>query len=205
MLKDLVVYGASWHGREVMQVCRDTGMYMGSACFLDDGLSGRKVDGIDVFSGYLLHEGSFIETHRFIVAIGNNQSRLRIGNDILAKGGEIETVVHPSALVWPHAEIGIGTVIFPRAIVSVAAKVGRFCIVNKHATIGHGTVLGDGANISDSCAMSGNVGTESFMGLHAVAIPGVDIGDRCIVGAGAAVVRSVPDDTTVVGVPARAL
>ena len=203
MLKDLVVYGAGWHGREVMQVCRDTGMYMGSVCFLDDGLSGRKIDGIDVFSGYLLHEGAFTETHRFVVAVGNNRSRLRIGDDIISKGGQIETVVHPSALIWQDAEIGLGTVIFPRAIVSVAAKIGRFCIVNKHATIGHGAILGDGANISDSCAMSGNVGSESFMGLNSVCIPGVDIGDRCTIGAGAAVIRSVPDDTTVVGVPAR--
>ena len=127
-----------------------------------------------------------------------------IGDDIISSGGQIETVVHPSALIWQDAEIGLGTVIFPRAIVSVAAKIGRFCIVNKHATIGHGAILGDGANISDSCAMSGNVGSESFMGLNYVCIPGVDIGDRFKIGFGCRCHPiSVPDDTTVVGVPAR--
>ncbi len=201
-MKSLCLYGASWHGREVMQIALDAGLYMGRACFIDDHQSG-VIDGFPVMPGSMARETEFLSSYRFLVTIGDNITRIRIGNEIIAQGGEVITLVHPSALVWRYAEIDVGSVIFPRAIVSVAAKVGKFCIVNKHATVGHGAVMEDGANISDSTAMSGRVGMCSFMGLHAVAIPGVDIGSHCTVGAGAAVIRNVPDGATVVGVPAR--
>lgn len=46
---------------------------------------------------------------------------------------------------------------------------------------------------------------EAFVGLGAVIINGVTVGRRATVGAGAAVVRDVPDGVTVVGNPARPL
>ena len=36
-------------------------------------------------------------------------------------------------------------------------------------------------------------------------MPGVRIGDRCVVGVGSVVTRSIPDGTVAVGNPARAL
>jgi acetyltransferase-like isoleucine patch superfamily enzyme len=36
-------------------------------------------------------------------------------------------------------------------------------------------------------------------------IPGISIGARCVVGAGAVVTSNVPDGVTVAGVPARAI
>lgn len=206
MLKPLAIYGASWHGREVLQIAMDANVYIGQGCFLDDSEDSgepRNLDGLPILTGSFLNDPTFIEAHRFIVTIGNNAARLRIGRHILNLGGEVITIVHPSALWWRGATVDVGSVIFPRAIMSVDAKVGQFCIVGKHATVGHGAVMGDGSNISDYCAMSGKVGSESFMGLHAVCIPGVDIGERCTVGAGAVCTQSIPDGVTAVGVPAK--
>jgi len=201
MLKHLCLYGASWHGREVFCIAIDSGLYIGRGCFLDDSKTG-KVDGMPILPGSMAKDPEFLSSHRFLVTIGDNEARLRIGREIEKRGGEVISLVHPSALLWSN-DIGKGSVIFPRAIVSIGAKVGDFCIVNKHATVGHGAVMEDGSNIADSTAMSGRIGTCSFMGLHAVAIPDVDIGSHCTVGAGAVVIRSVPDGATVVGVPAR--
>jgi maltose O-acetyltransferase len=49
------------------------------------------------------------------------------------------------------------------------------------------------------------IGRDCWIGGGAIIQPGVTIGDRCIVGAGAVVTRDVPDDTIVVGNPARPL
>jgi acetyltransferase-like isoleucine patch superfamily enzyme len=46
-------------------------------------------------------------------------------------------------------------------------------------------------------------GEDVFIGTGAVIIPGIHIGARAIVGAGATVIRDVPDGVTVVGCPAR--
>lgn len=49
------------------------------------------------------------------------------------------------------------------------------------------------------------IGSDVFVGARAVLMPGVRIGDRCIVAAGSVVTRSVPDGTIVGGNPARAI
>lgn len=48
-----------------------------------------------------------------------------------------------------------------------------------------------------------SIGKDCWIGGHATVLPGVIIGDRCVVGAGAVVTRDVPDDSVVVGNPAR--
>lgn len=47
------------------------------------------------------------------------------------------------------------------------------------------------------------IGDDCWIGGSAVICPGVRIGHRCVVGAGSVVTRDVPDDTVVVGNPAR--
>ncbi len=47
------------------------------------------------------------------------------------------------------------------------------------------------------------VGPDTWIGAKATITPGVTVGARCIVGAGAVVTRSVPDDHIAAGVPAR--
>jgi acetyltransferase-like isoleucine patch superfamily enzyme len=47
-----------------------------------------------------------------------------------------------------------------------------------------------------------SVGLGALVGIGAAVLPGISIGCRAIVGAGAVVTRNVPDDATVVGVPA---
>lgn len=47
------------------------------------------------------------------------------------------------------------------------------------------------------------VGRNCFVGAHAIIMPGVRIGDQCIVGSGAVVTRDVPAHSIVVGNPAK--
>ena len=50
----------------------------------------------------------------------------------------------------------------------------------------------------------GNIGRDARIGANATLLPGVRIGARALVGAGAVVTRDVPPGTLVVGNPARA-
>lgn len=47
------------------------------------------------------------------------------------------------------------------------------------------------------------IGSHVFFGARSVVLPGVTIGDKVVVAAGAVVAKDVPDDTVVAGVPAR--
>lgn len=47
------------------------------------------------------------------------------------------------------------------------------------------------------------IGKRCFIGAHAIIMPGVTIGDECIVGTGSVVTKSVPSNTIVAGNPAK--
>ena len=47
------------------------------------------------------------------------------------------------------------------------------------------------------------VGEDCWLGANVTILPGVTVGDRCIIGAGSVVTHDVPDDSIYVGNPAR--
>lgn len=50
-----------------------------------------------------------------------------------------------------------------------------------------------------------NVGDNVYIGLNCTILPGTNIGNNVIVGAGSVVTRSVPDNSVAAGVPARVI
>jgi acetyltransferase-like isoleucine patch superfamily enzyme len=49
------------------------------------------------------------------------------------------------------------------------------------------------------------IGSDVFIGVNAIVMPGVRIGNRVIIGAGSVVTKDVPDDVVCVGVPAKVI
>lgn len=47
------------------------------------------------------------------------------------------------------------------------------------------------------------VGDDVYIGIRSIILPGVTIGNRCVIGAGSVVARDIPDNTVAAGVPAR--
>lgn len=49
------------------------------------------------------------------------------------------------------------------------------------------------------------VGNDVYIGNNVIILPGVNIGNRVVVGAGAVVTKDIPDNSVAVGVPARVI
>lgn len=49
------------------------------------------------------------------------------------------------------------------------------------------------------------VGDNTFIGMRAMILPGVEIGSNCVIGAGSVVTRSVPSGMVAAGVPAKVI
>lgn len=47
------------------------------------------------------------------------------------------------------------------------------------------------------------VGSNTFVGFHAIILPGITIGENCLIAAGAVVAKDVPDGSVAAGNPAR--
>lgn len=76
--------------------------------------------------------------------------------------------------------------------------------------IGDMTLIAPGARVLTHDFVGGymrdtRIGARCFVGANAIILPGVNVGDQCIVAAGAVVTRDVPAHSLVAGNPARVL
>jgi acetyltransferase-like isoleucine patch superfamily enzyme len=49
------------------------------------------------------------------------------------------------------------------------------------------------------------IGNDVYIGIRTIILPGVTVGNRCIIGAGSVVSKSIPDNSVAAGVPARVI
>jgi acetyltransferase-like isoleucine patch superfamily enzyme len=91
------------------------------------------------------------------------------------------------------------------ATINPLASIATGAICNTGCIIEHECVVGEFAHIGPGAVLCGNVkvGAGSFVGANAVIRQGITIGNNAMIGAGAVVVKDVPDNVTVMGIPAK--
>jgi bifunctional UDP-N-acetylglucosamine pyrophosphorylase / glucosamine-1-phosphate N-acetyltransferase len=90
---------------------------------------------------------------------------------------------------------------------SEGVKMGHFSYIG-NATIGANTNIGAGtitANYDGEKKNSTEIGEDVFIGSDTMLVAPLKLGDGARTGAGAVVTKNVPEDTLVVGMPARAI
>ncbi len=202
----LAILGASGHGKVVADTAECCDWL--HVEFFDDAwpLSPRN-GGWPVVGDTVALLDRLNEFDGVVVAIGNNRIRNTKLLELQAKGAQLVTLVHPAACVSRYSSIGVGSVVFAGAVVNADACIGMGSILNTGCSIDHDCVLGNAVHVSPGARLAGGVqvGEQSWVGIGASVRQLIRIGARVVVGASAAVVADVPDDVTVVGVPARVL
>lgn len=208
-MNKLIIWGASGHGKVVLDVVRAQGGFT-SIVFIDD--ASRKLSG--EFQGCRVAgartELASLRTSgyaHFVVAIGCNAARAECFQAARRIGIEPATLVHPTAAVSQSATIGRGTVVMPNAVINPDSVIGANCIINSGAIVEHDCCIADHVHLSPGVVLGGGVRVcaYSHIGLNASVLPEIEVGERAIVGAGAVVLEWVAPGDTVAGVPAKSL
>ena len=201
----LLIVGAGGHGKVTLDCALENKKYRRIAFLADDEAVGGELAGHPV----LLESRNSLERlagefDEFIIAVGDNHIRMEKTDHFIANGLRPATLIHPGAAVSAFAEISPGTVIFANAVVNAFAVIGRSCIINSGAVVEHDCVIGDGAHISPKVALGGSVsvGQKSWLCLGSIVANNLRIGAETVIGAGAVVLRDVPDGVLAAGVPA---
>ena len=140
-----------------------------------------------------------------VIAIGNNEARLRLADIAQATGLLLPTIVHPTALISPSATLGEGTQVMARSFIGPKAALGRLVLVNTGAIVEHECSIEDGAHIAPGSVLCGavQVGKSCFVGPGSVVTLGRRIGSGSRLGAGSVLLNDLDPGMTAVGVPAR--
>jgi sugar O-acyltransferase (sialic acid O-acetyltransferase NeuD family) len=201
----LIIVGAGGHGKIVADIARSLGRWE-KIVFLDDRYPGSTTVSEWEIIGKISDTKKYLsEFHEAVVAIGANSLRLEVLKRMLNEGFSFPVLIHPDASVSRSAKLGVGTVVCVQSAVDIDTEIGMGAIINAGATIAHDCRLGDGVHVSPGGRVSGGVtvGECTWLGSGSIVRELVTIGRRVVVGAGSVVIRDVPDQVTVVGVPSR--
>ncbi|TKH33151.1 acetyltransferase [Paenibacillus polymyxa] len=202
-----IVFGAGGHAKVIVDILRTSGEEIIGV--LDDHCKEETWNGLPLLEGRNQID-QLVSLHpeaRFLVAIGDNTTRLKMVSQFKAAGVKFGNAIHPSAVISPSSFIGEGSVIMPNSVINADAYVGEHVIVNTAATVDHDCRIEDFAHISPGVHMAGGVqiGRGAHIGIGANLIPGIRVGCNTLVGAGSCVIRHLPDNVTAVGCPAKVI
>ena len=120
--------------------------------------------------------------------------------------------ISQNACVQGDVEIGENCIVLPGAVIRGdfgSIKIGKNVLIEDNAVV-HGAPLGldigDNVTIGHGAVVNGRrIGNKVLVGINASVLHEVEIGDRCIIAAGAVVTQGmkVPSGSFVAGVPAE--
>ena len=204
--------GAGGHARVVIEILRLlsgyelVGLLDPRQELWDSDVLGVPVLGDDRLLSELRNQGvdfAFIG----LGTVGDTRPRRRLYEIVRRQGFQFIKAIHPQSIIAPSVELGHGPTIMAGAVINTGAKLGDNVIVNTGSIVEHDCIIGDHVHIATGARLAGTVrvGEGAHIGLGASILQGLEVGQNAIVGAGAVVISNVPDNTVVVGVPARIL
>lgn len=140
-----------------------------------------------------------------VCPVGNCKNRKMLIDKLSSHFTHFPNLIHPTAQISKHAELGEGNLFSQNVVIQPGAKIGNFNTFNIAA------ILGPLAEITDYCTINANVMVASeskilpftYIGMGANIIQRINIGENCMIAANSLVTRSLPDDSRVIGIPAR--
>jgi sugar O-acyltransferase (sialic acid O-acetyltransferase NeuD family) len=212
MKKKVVIIGAGGFAREVLDIfeaCNqekityDVLGYIVEARF---GAAGTLVNEKPILGDFdwLGEHGDDVSV---VCGVGAPQHRRRLIQKAMEFDCRFCNVIHPSVIATRWVEMGVGNVIGAGSILTNQIRIGDHVHINLDCTIGHDAVFEDFVTLAPGVHISGNVTLSQGcnVGTGANILEKINVGSWSTVGAGSTIVRDVPSNTTVVGVPGRVI
>lgn len=208
-MKKIAIIGAGGFGREVKMLIDQINAVGNKYQFIgyyDDGKEkGTLINGFPVL-GKVADLNNVSEEIAVALALGNPAYKKNVVALINNSKITYETLIHPSVLIGNDAvSIGKGTVICAGNIITCNIMIKDYVTINLACTIGHDTILESYVSLMPAVNVSGEVVIEEavYVGTGAKIINQVSVGKNTTIGAGAVVSKSLPENCTAVGIPAK--
>ena len=205
-----IIVGAGTYGEVYLAYLQEAGVNV--VGFLDDDpkYNNQSVRNVPVIGPIAkletLKETDGVEA--VYCPLGNNMLRVKFLSKARKLGYKTPNYIHPSVIISPNVSIGegvyvlLGTTIMPHTIIK------DFVMISMGVHLAHHCVLDEGVFLSTGCNFGASIHAYryAYCGISSTIMTGIhELGENCLIGAGAVVIRDVPDRAVVAGVPAKVL
>jgi len=143
---------------------------------------------------------SLVRSHAIIYASNTIGSHFITGHHIMLRSGN--TIGHHSSVgnfSELHGDASIGNHVRIHSNVCIC----EYAVVHDFVWIFPGSILSNGVTPPGNELIGPEVGAYSVLAVNAVLLPGVKIGENCLIGASSVVTKDVSDFSVAVGSPAK--
>jgi len=179
--------------------------------YMFDPLSTKPLFKSDlIFSNKVNDFKMFIKKSKYFsvcIAREDGFARYGISKELEKLNLKAITVKSKLSHIHKNSKIGSGMIAMAKSYVNRGVKMGDYCIMNTGAIVDHECEIGNGVHLMGGCYLAGRVKIGNFtsVGATATILPDIKVGNFSIIGAGAVVTKNVPNNTVVVGNPAKFL
>jgi len=176
--------------------------------YIDD----RKEKHHQSFMGYSILGGPEIipeltkdnDIYFFVTYYGKLSNFRKMVNTAESYGCKFANLIHPS-INMKYVKIGKGCFLAEGCSIGANVEIGNYINARLRSVICHNTKIEDFSFIGPNATVGSGVTLKEgcFIGTGATILRTKTVGKKSVAGAGAVVVKNVPDGITVVGVPAK--
>ena len=205
-----IIIGAGTYGEVYLAYFQEAGMDI--VGFLDDDpkYANQKVRGIPVL-GPVSKLETLMKTdgiEAVYCPLGNNKLRVKFLEHARELGYKTPNYIHPSVIISPNVSIGEGVYILLGTTIMPHTTIKDYVMISMGIHLAHHCVLDEGVFLSTGCNFGASIHAHkyAYCGISSTIMTGIhELGEDCLIGAGAVVIRDVPDRAIMAGVPAKVL
>jgi acetyltransferase EpsM len=133
---------------------------------------------------------------KFVLTVGSYpEFRMKIAKIFDELSFDLETLIHPTAVISSNVQIGSGTLIFANVHIGTGTIIGKAGFISSNSSIEHHNVIGDGFCTGPNLNTSGGVeiGEQVRFGMSVSVEPGVVIGRNCTIASGLVITKNIAE------------
>lgn len=203
-MKKLVIFPYNGNGLEAIDCINNEFEFLG---FIDDT---PEKQGMNEY-GHRVYDRSFLISNPnvLVLAVPGSPASFKIRHTIIAGLGledsRFATIIHPNAQISKLATIGKNVLIMAGVVITSNAVIKDHVCILPNTVIHHDSSIGSYSLLGSNISVAGSVdiGDNCYIGSGSRIINNIQVGHRCLIGMGSNVIKSIPDESKVVGNPAR--